>query len=154
MDNKGDDVWEQEIDFHSWDGGHHAVVASVASTVSGINVTAKVPHRGHHHSVTTKEATSGHSGMSDVSPHHDLDAAKNLLESVDLCSNTTNLLAPAVLQCRRLEKFHKPPVRVLSRSPVGWLLARSHPLLIVCCVSLVCSANNHLAARSHASSSA
>jgi hypothetical protein len=82
--DESDDVWEQEIVFHSWNGGHDAGGASTASTIYGINTTAKAPHWGHHPSMTTKKVIPGYSGIFDVSPRHDLDTAKILLESVDL----------------------------------------------------------------------
>jgi hypothetical protein len=85
MDDESDgEMWEREIIFHSWNGGHDAGVASAASTIYGINTTAKAPHWGHHHSMTTKKAIPGYSGIFDVPPYRDLDTAKNLLESVDL----------------------------------------------------------------------
>jgi hypothetical protein len=104
MDDESDDVSDHMVDFHSWDGrgaagishslksingrGHDAGGTSAAVSAGyyyGITNTtvAKAPLCCDHRPMTTKEAIPGYSGMFDVAPH-DLDSAKNLLESVDL----------------------------------------------------------------------
>jgi hypothetical protein len=78
---------QQEIDFDSLDGGgHDAGVTRARSTIYGIYTKANnTPPWEAHHSAKTKEAIPpGYSSVFDVSPHHDLDTAKNLIESVDL----------------------------------------------------------------------